>query len=139
MSKAMLVLVLGVMFTVGCSGSDQVGPGSTTPDNTPPAPRSVTVEQMEEIQATERAGRPAVIDCYTDELERGTDKKLKGSVTVEIHIAATGAVQQVRIAKSSLPIPQVLQCIEKVIRSWEFPRLRNDTWYGTTFMFSPAY
>jgi len=94
---------------------------------------------MEEIRSVERAGRPAVTDCYTDELERRTDKKLKGSVTVEIHIAATGAVQEVRITRGTLQAPQVLRCIEQVLRSWEFPRMQTDTWYGTTFQFSPAY
>ena len=132
--------LMGSFLLLACSGSNQPRTGPEAPvDNTPPAPRGVTSEQMEEIQSVERAGRPAVIDCYTDELERRNDKKLKGSVTVEIHIAATGAVQQVRISRSTLQAPQVLQCIDRVIRSWEFPRLRADTWYGTTFQFSPAY
>lgn len=96
-------------------------------------------EEIEEIQRIERLGRPAIIACYTRELERRGDKKLEGKVLVKILIATNGAVQQVAIGESTLKTPMVHRCIKNVIRGWEFPALKTASWYSTTFQFSPAY
>lgn len=129
-----------VLFGLGCSGGGTAmrGGGGGSPDD-PVAERGVTAEQMEEIQRVERNGRPALIDCYTDELERLNTKKLKGKVTVKIYIGADGRVLQVAIAETTLRAPRVHTCIQNAVKGWEFPRLRSPTWYGTTLFFDPAY
>jgi outer membrane biosynthesis protein TonB len=96
-------------------------------------------EEIEEIQRIERLGRPAVIACYTKELERRGDKKLEGKVLVKILIGSSGSARQVVIGESTLKTPTVHRCIQNVIRGWEFPALKTASWYSTTFHFSPAY
>jgi len=125
---------------VGCPASDQRRGVQYAPDqDDPQAPRGLTSEQLEEIKRVERIGNSAIVDCYTDEMERQNTKKIQGAVTVKVLIGTNGKAQEVQIARSTLNAPQVHQCMQQVIRSWDFPTLNAPTWYGTTFSFTPAY
>lgn len=131
--------LLAALLLVGCPASEQrdVQYGSNEAD--PQAPRGLTGEQLEEIKRVERIGNSAIVDCYTDEMERLNTKKIQGTVTVKVLIGSNGKAQEVQIARSTLNAPQVHQCLQQVIQSWDFPTLNAPTWYGTTFSFTPAY
>lgn len=100
---------------------------------------ALTPEQFEEIQTTERLGRPGLVDCYTRELERRGDKSFQGKVVIQIQIGTNGSARTVRIAQSTLKSPKVHKCIVETVRGWEFPALSAPTWHSTTLHFSPAY
>lgn len=141
MWSKVLMLLSTVLFIMACSGGDQgqheivTGPTAQSASNG----SAITAEQLEEIQSVERVGRSAIIECYTEELERRQTKKLVGDVTVRILIGTTGRANQVTITESTLKAPEVHECIKQVIMRWDFPALAAASWYGTTFSFSPAY
>ena len=129
------------VLSIGCSGGGQgQDPGPIPPERTAPAERGgLTQENIDEIQAAERAGNAAITECYTDELERLEGKKLEGKVTVEIRIGTNGRALSVGINEATLQAPRVHACIQSVIKTWDFPKVKAPTNYGTTFSFSPAY
>jgi hypothetical protein len=100
---------------------------------------ALTMEALEELQRIERLGRPAIIACYTAELERRGNKELQGKVVVRILVGTNGVASQIQIGESTLEAPRVHSCIVKTIRTWELPRITAPSWYSTTFDFSPAY
>ena len=129
------------VLSLSCSGGAQgQDPAPIPPEYTRPAERGgLTQENIEEIKAAERAGNAAITDCYTDELERLGNKKLEGKVTVEIQIGTDGRALSVGINEATLKAPRVHACIQTVIKTWDFPRLKAPSNYGTTFSFTPAY
>ena len=134
--------ILTAMLFAACSGGSQqpvaTGGGGEV-DNTPSAGGGMTMEQLDEIKRVERIGHAAIVECYTEELERLNTKKLEGKVTVEIRIGTNRRALSVGINESTLKAPRVHACIQRVIKTWEFPRLSAPSDYGTTFAFSPAY
>jgi hypothetical protein len=126
----------------GCSGGGQqpvATGGGATDDNTASASGGLTMEQLDEIERVKRIGHAAIVECYTDELERRGNKELEGKVTVEIRIGTNRRALSVGINQSTLKAPKVHACIQNVIKTWEFPRLSAPADYGATFAFSPAY
>jgi outer membrane biosynthesis protein TonB len=117
----------GASGTTAASASASAGGGA------------LTMEALEEIQRMERVGQPALIACYTAELERRGDKALKGKVVVRILVGVRGAADDVQIGESTLKAPKVHACLIKTIRQWELPKISAASWYSTTFEFSPAY
>jgi len=128
-----LAPVLSLLF--GCASQQAVDPVL----NAGGSEQALSVEELEEIKRVEQAGNAAITACYTAELERRGNKDLAGKVTVQLHIQPTGAVRVVNITESTLNAPLVHRCIQQVIEGWEFPQLRTAAWYGTAYVFDPAY
>jgi serine/threonine protein kinase len=62
--------------------------------------------------------RPQVLKCFTD----GKKKRptMKGTLTLQLHVAASGAVQRVQV-QSTLDNPLVAACVVRAAGTWRFP------------------
>jgi len=131
------------LAVVACAGPSGEGGGPRTGSGLPAGPSDTsganTAEQMEEVQKTVRNGQSAIINCYTEEMERQKDKKLAGNVMVKMLIGTRERAEQVEIGERTLNAPTLHACIIQTVKSWEFPRLNAPSWFTYPFEFSPAY
>jgi hypothetical protein len=124
-----------ILLLFACASHQAVDPAL----NAGGSEEALSIEELEDIKRVEHAGNAAITACYTAELERRGTKDLVGKVTVQLHIQSTGNVRVVNITGSTLNAPLVHRCIQQVIEGWEFPPLRTAAWYGTAYVFDPAY
>ncbi|RJO63143.1 MAG: energy transducer TonB [Myxococcales bacterium] len=79
---------------------------------------------------------PSIKHCYEQQLRR--NPKLAGKVTVEVTVAATGAVTRVEIVGSTLNDRTVEDCIASTIRRWRFSKPEGgEVVFTYPFIFEP--
>lgn len=72
------------------------------------------------IKRTVRRHLPAVKHCYEQELRR--NPKLKGKVTLEVSVSASGVVSNSEVLESNMNSPRMMKCLLGAIRRWRFAR-----------------
>lgn len=72
-----------------------------------------------ELQAFAHARLAGVRDCYEEGLR--TDPALEGRIDVRFELLESGALADVRVARSTLGAPAVEACIVEVMAGWRTP------------------
>lgn len=95
----------------------------------------MSAEQMEGVQSIlQRGSGTLTVRCYQPELDR-RDEPFEARAIVKIQVQRDGRVGNVEFAESTLD-PTFRDCIEHVIRSWEFPQLPDSAWFTYPLVFS---
>jgi hypothetical protein len=127
------------------------GAGCTTPkpkprparralpkDTTAVSQKTMTPEQMEEVQTLVRQGTVSLNRCYQKELEEAK-KPFRIKIVVKFLVGTAAHVTKVAFALSTTDSATFKSCITKTIKGWEFPKLKTEAWFTYPFTFEPAY
>jgi TonB family protein len=71
--------------------------------------------------------------CYEEQLQRFP--KLQGSLRVDFEIAPSGAVQNAKLAESTLKNAAAEKCVVKGVEKFEFPRPLHKEALAISFPF----
>ncbi|MCK5800408.1 MAG: AgmX/PglI C-terminal domain-containing protein [Deltaproteobacteria bacterium] len=142
-STAKMALVVGIVmgFSVACTTPKprpRSAPKTTPKETSAVSDKTLTPEQMEEIQTLVRQGMTSINRCYQKELE-DAPKPFKARIIVEILVGTATHVKQIRFSESSLKSERFERCISETIKGWEFPRLKTEASFTYPFTFEPAY
>lgn len=140
MRRTWLVLAVAVA-PLGCGGSNVERPRPVHAQRAEPVPQDVAIpsEKYDQIQDTFRRKTVAVADCYTDEMERGGNKKVEGNVRLTMMLHENGSATDVKVEQSTLHSPPIEECVKQRVATWAFPELPRSTPFTWTFQFKPAY
>ncbi len=100
--------------------------------------KTLTPEQMEEVQTLVRQGTVSLNRCYQKELEEAK-KPFAIKVVVKLLIGLEQRATRVEFAQSSTDSASFKSCITQTIKGWEFPKLKTQAWFTYPFSFEPAY
>lgn len=104
------------------------GPASAPPAGASPAPRGARPARPEapapeltlaSFKSFTRKRSGEVRRCY--EAALANDQTLRGKITVAFAILPSGAVSEVRVARSTFRSRDVPSCIVSVVRGWKTP------------------
>lgn len=87
------------------------------------AERSLSVEgalSEESVRKTISPRKSQLIYCY--EKEQRQQPELKGELAIKITLDGNGIVTDTQLADSTLPSPEALKCMDKLVRMWRFER-----------------
>lgn len=87
------------------------------------AERSLSVEgalSEESVRKTISPRKSQLIYCY--EKEQRQQPGLKGELAIKITLDGNGIVTDTQLAESTLPSPEALKCMDKLVRMWRFER-----------------
>jgi TonB family protein len=87
----------------------------------------------EEVRRIVRRNLAQVRFCYEQGLQQSPD--LEGRVSVQFHIAPSGAVQNASVASTSIRNGAVEQCVLQAARRWSFPQSPGLTVVTYPFLF----
>lgn len=100
--------------------------------------KTVTPEQMEEVQTLVRQGTVSLNRCYQKELEEAK-KPFRIKIVVKFLVGRAEHATRVEFAQSTTDSATFKSCITKMIKGWEFPKLKTQAWFTYPFTFEPAY
>jgi hypothetical protein len=87
------------------------------------AERSLRVEGAlgeESVRKTISPRKSQLIYCY--EKEQRQQPELKGELDIKITLDGNGIVANTQLSDSTLPSPEALKCMDKLVRMWRFER-----------------
>jgi TonB family protein len=124
-----------------CSGTSRTPTDSTIRREDAGVPRvrpagdAVTAGGLskEEVRRVVQRNLAQVRFCYSQELQSNPD--LEGRVSVQFHIAPSGAVQSSQVASSNMGNAAVEQCVAQAARRWSFPQSPGLTVVTYPFLF----
>jgi tRNA A-37 threonylcarbamoyl transferase component Bud32 len=109
---------------VAIEAAPEVKPAEPMPDPVKPAEPIRPPEPVKPAIAVATVAsvvgshRPEVFKCFAE--GRKKDKNLKGTLTLQLAVEASGRVKQVQI-QTNLTNPLVAGCVVKAARAWRFP------------------
>jgi TonB family protein len=107
------------------NGNGGGGPGEAKVTVSAGAGASKGGLSSEQIRRVVVAHTGALRACYESEAQKNPG--LKGGVTVQWSIDATGSVGSASVANSSLGNPRVEGCVVRQVKSWRFPAAETPT------------
>ncbi|MDX2019195.1 MAG: AgmX/PglI C-terminal domain-containing protein [Deltaproteobacteria bacterium] len=105
---------------LGTGKEKTVSVGLSTGD--PDADGGLTKEQISRVVSAHKA---ALKYCYEKELQR--KPSLEGKVELYWMIRATGEVERVKIATSTMGDAEVEACMQRQVKNWQFPKATAPT------------
>jgi len=77
--------------------------------------------------------------CYHEELNVRGDRSFQGDVDLLIEFAASGAVTDVKVVRSTLDSAEVANCVMAAIQQFEYPEIGQPGEIKYSYHFRPAY
>jgi uncharacterized protein (DUF2267 family) len=128
------ILFLAVL--VACGGhksqpQDPSGPSvmgvTDTGDPNDHSGNMIAPEKIDEIQNDLSRKQMIISRCLADAIEAGEAKhNTHGKVTVELVVSTSGKAQNVKVVKTDIQAPSVLECTKKHVEDIEFPQLKKQ-------------
>lgn len=135
---SMLVFAGALVAVAGCQKNQPPPRHAEQPQDTS-AEQALTTEQLEGVQQTVKAGMNALSSrCYQAELERRGDN-VRINAVLRILVSQQGSAEQVELKDPSVQSTEFEQCVDTVVKRWDFPRLARDAWFTYPLAFSPEY
>jgi len=119
------------------TGGTTTAGGAAVEQQTPEA--GIPPEKIEEVQATFRRKSMQVQSCYSDEMQRTSNKKVEGDVMIGMTLKTSGKASDVKVLKTTLNSPNIETCVVDQVKSWSFTELPQQGYFNWTFHFKPAY
>jgi len=142
--RLIAVMLVG-MFACGGSGKKQVneptGDDTSTGDDDSGSSGDVMVppEKMDEINTRLDRRRNAVARCLTDAQIAGNAPKVAhGKMTVEFVVSPAGKAENIKIAKTTMDIQVVQDCVIQKVGETAFPELPKALEWSYTFSFQSS-
>jgi hypothetical protein len=111
----------------GGGGGDDSDQGSTD---------MVEPEKMDEIRVRLDRKRGQAARCLSDAVLAGqAPRNARGKITLEFVISPSGKAQDIKVAKASLTVPEVHECVIDKVRDIGFPQLPRPLEWSYTFAF----
>jgi hypothetical protein len=89
----------------------------------PPAPKPVAKISLAAVETFVRSRSPEVKACYDAALAR--NPRLGGTIVWSWTIAENGRLLKSRVNKTTISDPVLTSCLDKKVRSWNFPKPVN--------------
>jgi hypothetical protein len=96
----------------------------------------VAPETMDEIRVRLDRKRGQAARCLSDAVLAGhAPRNARGKITLEFVISTAGKAQDITVAKASLTIPEIHQCVIEKVKDIGFPELPRPLEWSYTFAF----
>ena len=136
---SMLIALIGGICLLAACKKDQPPPRQAAPPAQGLEEPTLTTDQLEGVQQTVQSGMSALSSrCYQAELER-RGESVSMTALLRILVGQQGRANKVELQDMSAPSAEFEQCVDTVVRRWDFPRLAQEAWFTYPLSFSPEY
>jgi hypothetical protein len=94
--------------------------------------KDLTVAQLTAVVSSQQA---TLKPCYQSALDKEPDSQ-EFRIQATIHVKKDGKVGSVELERGGLPT--VGSCVEKVVKTWQFPPAGKDTYASMPIIFRPT-
>jgi len=90
---------------------------------------------VSQLTAVIAARQDELRPCYQTALDKSPDSQ-EFRIQATLHVDKSGEVEDVELEKGALPT--VAPCVDKVVRTWKFPKAQADTYATMPIIFRPT-
>lgn len=95
-------------------------------------PSAMSPERADAIERLFARKAGDLQSCWAEEYEKTHNRKLEGDLSLQLMIAASGKLADVKVTRTSLNNEAIESCVTKTVKEWHFPEGAAEVPYTRT-------